>query len=143
VVSLSAAAGFTLCYKLLITEVKTTIVAFSFLLVVLFAAATRGIGPGHHSLSYGNLVLQLLLSSSVRTFTIYDPQNWVLLCAFLVTDIIASQLSSTAPKRAREAEKSREEVWRLYQLTTFVFSLPVEIKEISKPLAPLEINGGT
>jgi two-component system sensor histidine kinase KdpD len=136
-------AGFTLCYKLLITEVKTTTVALSFLLVVLFAAATRGIGPAILVSVTGMLCFNFFFLPPFGTFTIYDPQNWVLLCAFLVTAIIASQLSSTAPKRAREAEKSREEVWRLYQLTTFVFSLPVEIKEISKPLAPLEINGDT
>jgi hypothetical protein len=65
VVSLSAVAGFTLCYKLLITEVKTTTVALSFLLVVLFAAATRGIGPAI-LVSVTNVVLQLLLSSSLR-----------------------------------------------------------------------------
>ena len=46
------------------------------------------------------------------------------LFAFLITAIIASQLSSAARKRASEAEKGREEVWNLYQLSRAIIMTP-------------------
>ncbi len=58
------------------------------------------------------------------TFSIADPQNWVALFVFLVTAVIASQLASTARKRAWEAEKSQEEVWKLYQLSRAIIVTP-------------------
>jgi two-component system sensor histidine kinase KdpD len=48
----------------------------------------------------------------------------VALFAFLVTAIIASQLSSAARSRAREAERRREEVWKLYQLSRAIIITP-------------------
>ncbi len=39
----------------------------------------------------------------VGTFTIADPQNWVALVAFLVTAIVASQLSGRARQREIDA----------------------------------------
>ena len=53
----------------------------------------------------------------VGTFTIADPQNLVALGVFVVTSVVASQLSSAAQQRAREAVESRREVARLFDLS--------------------------
>jgi len=48
------------------------------------------------------------------TFTIADPQNWIALVAFLVTALIASQLSEKARRQALAANQRRKEIERLY-----------------------------
>jgi two-component system, OmpR family, sensor histidine kinase KdpD len=113
-----------LCYKLLIAGVNATTVALSFLLVVLLTAAYRGIGPAILAAVASMLCFNFFFLEPVGTFTIHDPQNWVALIAFLATAIIASQLSSAARERTREAEESRELVWKLYQLSRAIIITP-------------------
>jgi two-component system sensor histidine kinase KdpD len=43
---------------------------------------------------------------------------------FLITAVIASQLSSRARARARDAERRREEVWKLYELSRTIIATP-------------------
>jgi two-component system sensor histidine kinase KdpD len=50
-------------------------------------------------------------------FTVQDPQNWVALAAFLVTAVVASQLSAGIRKRATEAIQRRSEMEKLYTLS--------------------------
>ena len=50
-------------------------------------------------------------------FTIADPQNWVALLAFLVTAVVASQLSERARRSAKYADQRRREVERLYSFS--------------------------
>src|SRR6185436_6152224 len=121
---LAGVGAVTLCYKLLITGVNATTVALSFLLVVLLTAAYRGIGPALLAAVASMLCLNFFFLEPVGTFTIHDPQNWVALFAFLATAIIASQLSSAARERTREAEESRELVWKLYQLSRAIIITP-------------------
>jgi two-component system sensor histidine kinase KdpD len=121
---LAGVAGVTVCYRLLITAVNATTVALSFLLVVLFVAAFQGIGPSMLASLAGMICLNFFFLPPVGTFTIHDPQNWVALLAFITTAIIASQLSATARKTAQEAEKGREEVWKLYQLSRAIIITP-------------------
>src|SRR4029079_16856151 len=51
------------------------------------------------------------------TLTIADPQNWASFFAFLVTAVVASQLSAIAKRRAFEAMRRRDEMERLYELS--------------------------
>src|SRR5947209_7901295 len=53
----------------------------------------------------------------VGTLTIADPQNWIALGAFLISAVVASQLSAKAKQRAEEALASRTETERLYRLS--------------------------
>ena len=53
----------------------------------------------------------------VGTFEVQDPQNWVALTAFLVTAVMASQLSARAKRRTQEAVERRREVEGLYALS--------------------------
>jgi two-component system, OmpR family, sensor histidine kinase KdpD len=111
-------------YKLIVTGLNATTVALSLLLVVLIASSLRGLGPGVVAAVAGMLAFNFFFLPPTGTFTIEDPQNWVAITAFLVTAIITSQLSSAARSRAYEAERSREEVWRLYQLGRAIIAAP-------------------
>lgn len=53
----------------------------------------------------------------VRTFTIADPQNWIALFAFLVTALLASNLSERVRREAHHAREQRRNVERLYALS--------------------------
>src|SRR5215469_2984312 len=53
----------------------------------------------------------------IGTLTIADTQNWVALIAFLVTAVIASNLSERVRREAREADERRQEVERLYSFS--------------------------
>lgn len=110
-------AGVTAVYQVLITSANATTIALSFLLVVLFTAASQGIGPSILASVVGMICLNFFFLPPVGTLTIHDPQDWLALLAFIVTAILASQLSSTARRTAQEAQKRREEVWKLYQLS--------------------------
>ena len=63
------------------------------------------------------LILNYFFLPPIGTFTIADPQNWVALVTFVVTAVVASQLSSAAQHRTREAVDSRREVARLFDLS--------------------------
>src|SRR2546425_7849630 len=53
----------------------------------------------------------------IFTFYLADTQNWVALFVFLVTAVVASQLSTSVKQRALEATRRREEMERLYELS--------------------------
>jgi two-component system sensor histidine kinase KdpD len=50
----------------------------------------------------------------VRTFTIADSQNIIAWAAFMLTAIVAGELSAYADRRALEAERQRLEIAKLY-----------------------------
>src|SRR5262249_14084319 len=107
-----------------VPNVNHTTVALSYLLVVLLAASARGLGPAILASVGGVICFNYFFLPPTGTFTIADPQNWVALSAFLITAVIASQLSSAARARATDAERRREEVWKLYQLSRAVIIIP-------------------
>ena len=53
----------------------------------------------------------------IGTLTIADPQNWVALVAFLITAIVASNLSASARRQAQQALQRQQEMERLYDLS--------------------------
>ena len=114
----------TVVYKQLLTGVNSTTVALSFLLVVLGAASRYGLGPSIAASLAGMLCFNFFFLPPFGTLTIHDPQNWVALLAFLVTAVTASQLSSAARARARDAERRREELLKLYQLSRAIIATP-------------------
>jgi two-component system, OmpR family, sensor histidine kinase KdpD len=114
----------TLFYRLVIVHVNATTAALSLLLVALAVASTYGLGPAIVGACLGMLCFNFFFLPPLGTLTVQDPQNWVALFAFLVTAITASQLSSAARERARDAEKRRAEVWKLYQLSRTIIATP-------------------
>ena len=113
----------TLVFRLLIfrqlflTDVSITTVALSYLLLVLIVASQRGHGPSIFASLISTFCFNFFFLPPPLTITVADPHNWVALGAFLVTAMVASQLWSTARSRTQEAVKSREEIWKLYQLS--------------------------
>jgi len=97
--------------------VSHTTVALALLLIVLGTASVGKLWIATVVAIVAALAFNFFFFPPVGTFTIADPQNWIALFAFLVAAVIASQLSSAAQARAREAIERRNEVTRLFDLT--------------------------
>ena len=96
------------------TQINSTTVALTFLLVVLFVALFWGSRPALLASLLGMLCLNFFFLPPLYTFSIAHPQNWVALTVFFTTAVAVGQLSARAKRRAEEAETSQREVERLY-----------------------------
>jgi len=94
-------------------RVNPTTVALALLLIVLFAATGWGNRPALLAALFGVACFNFFFLPPVHTFTVADPQNWVALVAFLITALVAGELSARAKRRADEAEAGRLEIERL------------------------------
>ena len=90
-------------------QLRETTVALALLLVVLFIATLWGRGPGMVASMLGMLCFKFFFLSPLYTLTIADPQNWIVLAAFIITASTVGHLSVTANRRAAEAEARRKE----------------------------------
>ena len=97
--------------------VNATSVAFILLLAILYVSAFWGLWISIFMSLLATLSFNYYFLPPVGALTIADPQNWVALCAFLVTAITASRLSEQARRRARDANRRRQELERLYAFT--------------------------
>ncbi len=104
-----------ICYSA--AHVNATTAALSMLVLVLGIATHWGLGEAIFTSIACVLGFNYYFLPPVGKFTIADPQNWVALCAFLISAAIASQLSSRAKTRAEEASARRSEIERLYRLS--------------------------
>ena len=100
-----------------IVKVNPTTVALTFLLGVLILSATWGLRPAVFTAIVAAAAFNYYFLPPVGTVAIADPQNWVALFAFLVTAVIASDLSERARREARNANERRRDVERLYVRT--------------------------
>ena len=100
-----------------VLPVNSTTVALTFLLVILAIATRWGLVEAVIASFAAMLCFNFFFLPPIGTLTIADPQNWVALIAFLVTAIVASQLSTSARKRAEEALTRQHEMERLYELS--------------------------
>src|SRR3979411_1900158 len=103
--------------ELKILAVNATTVALSFLLAVLLVATWWGLVEAVAASVLAMLCFNYFFIPPVGTLTVADPQNWVALAAFLVTAIVASQLSTSARRRALEAMRRQREMEKLYDLS--------------------------
>ena len=103
----------TLGYARLL-HVNQTTVALSFLLAILAVSAVWGMVVAIFMSVCAMLLFNYFFLPPVGTFTIADPQNWVALGAFLITSLVASQLSARIRREADAAHARRREVERLY-----------------------------
>src|SRR5207247_9555232 len=87
--------------------VNPTIVAITFLLAVLVVSARWGLRHAVFMAIVATLAFNFFFLPPVCTFTIADPQNWPVLFAFLITAVIASQLSERARLEASNANERR------------------------------------
>ncbi len=115
--SLLLVAGVTFFYFRVFVQVNSTTVALTFLLAILAIATAWGLFEAIVASLAGMLCFNFYFLPPVGTWTIADPQNWVALFAFLVTAVVASQLSASAKQRAMEAMRQQQEMERLYSLS--------------------------
>jgi two-component system, OmpR family, sensor histidine kinase KdpD len=107
----------TFFYSRVFDQVNSTTVALTFLLAILAIATGWGLLEGIVASLTGMVCFNFFFLPPVGTLTIADPQNWVALFAFLVTAVVASQLSASARQRTLEATRRQEEMERLYSLS--------------------------
>jgi two-component system sensor histidine kinase KdpD len=97
-----------------VVKLNPTTVALSLLLAVLVVSASWGLTVAVFMSVVAALAFNFFFLPPLGTLTIADTQNWVALIAFLVTAVIASNLSERVRREAREADERRREVERLY-----------------------------
>ena len=85
--------------------------------MILLIATWWGIGEATTASVAAMLCFNFFFLPPIGTFTIADPQNWVALVAFLLTAIIASQLSGRARQREHRAVARQRDLERLYALS--------------------------
>ncbi len=116
VASLAAIAGVTACYVWLV-RVNPTTVALTYVAVILLLATRWGIAESMTASIGAVLGFNFFFLPPIGTLTIADPQNWVALAAFLLTAVVASQLSGRARQRNIEALERQRDLERLYALS--------------------------
>jgi len=98
-------------------HVNPTTVALTFLVAVLIISARWGLRYALFLAILSTAAFNYFFLPPFGTFTIADTQNWIALFAFLVTAVVASQLSERARRLTAEAVQRRREVERLYQFS--------------------------
>src|SRR5436309_3584674 len=110
-------AGITAFYFFIFNQANSTTIALTFLLGTLGVATGWGLLEAIVASVAGVLCFNFFFLPPLFTFYLADTQNWVALFAFLVTAVVASQLSASAKQRALESTRRREEMERLYELS--------------------------
>jgi two-component system sensor histidine kinase KdpD len=110
-------AAITYAYFFIFNEANSTTIAMTFLLATLGIATAWGLLEAIIASVAGALCFNFFFLPPLFTFYLADPQNWVALFAFLITAVVASQLSASVKQRALEATRQREEMERLYELS--------------------------
>jgi two-component system, OmpR family, sensor histidine kinase KdpD len=127
--SLAFIAAITfICFRLI--HVNATTVGFAYLVGILLVATAWGLLEATVASVAAMLCFNYFFFPPVGTFTVADPQNWVALFAFLTTSITASQLSSRAKRRTKEAVERQREMERLYALSRAIL-----LTDTTQPIA--------
>jgi len=113
-VVVSSVIVLTIFLKLVGQHVNSTTVGLVFLLNVLCIATRWGSLPALVTSLIAVLCFNYFFLPPFGTFNISSPDNWVALGAFLITALIAGQLSASAKKRAEEAEAGKTQIEKLY-----------------------------
>jgi two-component system sensor histidine kinase KdpD len=114
--SLSAIAGITAIYFWLVSANPTT-VALSYLVTILAIATRWGIAESTTASILATICFNFFFLEPVGTLTIADPQNWVSFLAFMLTSVIASQLSGRARQRQVDLTMRQRDLERMYAVS--------------------------
>lgn len=109
-------AAIVFTYKRLF-PVNPTTVALTLLVAVLLASAYWGLRLAVYLAVLATAVFNFFFLPPFGAFTIADSHNWIALLAFLVTALVASNLSERARQEAEEAKNQRQNVEYLYALS--------------------------
>src|SRR5881296_3173211 len=110
-------AAITAFYFFIFNQANSITIAMTFLLATLGVATAWGLAEAIIASVAGMLCFNFFFLPPIFTFYLADTQNWVALFVFLVTAVVASQLSTSVKQRALEAMRRREEMERLYELS--------------------------
>jgi two-component system sensor histidine kinase KdpD len=99
------------------TVVNATTVGFAYLITILLIAASWGIAESVFASITATFCFNYFYLPPVGAWTIAEPENWVSLFTFLVSSLIASELSNRARRRTVEANTRQIEMERLYALS--------------------------
>src|SRR5437773_3060548 len=110
-------AAITAFYFFIFNQANSITIAMTFLLATLGVATAWGLLVAIVPSVAGMLCFIFFFLPPIFTFYLADTQNWVALFVFLVTAVVASQLSTSVKQRALEATRRREEMERLYELS--------------------------
>jgi two-component system sensor histidine kinase KdpD len=119
-----------------LVPVNSTTAGFAYVVAVLLIGAKWGLVEAIASSILAVLCFDFFFLPPIGAFNIAQSQDWVALCAFLATSIIASRLSAHAENRAREAQERKEEMERLYALSRSILLTDSE-RPVSQQLASL------
>jgi two-component system sensor histidine kinase KdpD len=97
--------------------VNPTTVGMTFLVSVLLSSAYWGFRVAIVHSVLAAAAFNFFFLPPFGTFTISDPQNWIALLAFLLTAVVASNLSERVRREAEQAKEQRRNVERLYALS--------------------------
>lgn len=100
-----------------VLPVNATTVALTFLLAILAISTVWGLAVSIFMSLVAMLAFNFYFLPPIGRLTIYDPQNWVALFAFLVVSVLASRLSSHARQQAEYASARRHDVEKLYSFS--------------------------
>lgn len=100
-----------------ILPVNATTAALTYLLAILAISTLWGLAVSIFMSVVSMLAFNIYFLPPIGKLTIYDPQNWVALFAFLVVSVLASRLSSHARQQAEYASARRHDVEKLYSFS--------------------------
>jgi two-component system sensor histidine kinase KdpD len=124
---LTASIGLVLAVTFVYTSVLSvnpTTAALSYVVVILLVASRWGVVESMAASLAATGCLNVFFLPPVGTLTIADPHNWIALAAFLMTSIVASQLSGRARTRNVEALARQRDLERLYALSRSLLLSP-------------------
>jgi len=107
-------------------RVNSTTAGFTYIIVVLMIAARWGLIESITASIAAAFCLNYFFLPPVRTLTIADSHNWVAMSAFLVTSLVASQLSELARRRNSQLHQRQAEMERLYALSRAIMLIDRE-----------------
>src|SRR5271157_493181 len=90
---------------------------FMFLIAILSASTFWGFGVSATMSVGATLAFDYFFLPPIGSLNIDDPHDWIALASFLITSVIGSHLSARARNQAQEANRRRQEVERLYELS--------------------------
>jgi two-component system, OmpR family, sensor histidine kinase KdpD len=125
---------------------NATTVALTYLIAVLLVSANWGFWYAAFLAVLATLAFNFFFLPPFGTLTIADPENWVALFAFLLTAMIAGQLSERARREAARANERRIEIERLYsfsQRLLTIESVPELLNQVPSHITDIFGSRGT
>ena len=127
VVSTAAVFAIVLAYKGMALSNPAT-VGFTLLVAVLLTSAYWGLRLAIYLSIIATAAFNFFFLPPYGTFTIADPDNWIVLFSFLITALVANYLSERAHREAEDARIRRQEIERLYSFCQQLLTVENDVR---------------